>query len=82
MYTRARPHAPAQGSDISDRRNLQRELRTLVFFPKDDGNQNPRPGSTNIPTFWYREVEFPDEGHQKGLDLCEAARILNECPGL
>jgi len=70
-------------SDISDRSDLQRELRTLVFFPNDDGSQNPGPGSPDIPPFWYGEIEFPDQGHQKRLDLCEAAvGFFNKYPGL
>lgn len=78
VYMRTDARASKVRSDISDRSNLQWELRTLIFFPNDDGNQKPGPGSPNIPPFRYGKIEFPDEGHQERLDLCEAAMWLNK----
>lgn len=75
LYACARTHTRLRYymSDISDRSNPQRELGTLIFLPDDDGNQKPRPGGSNVPTFRYGKIEFPDKGHQERLDLCEAA---------
>ena len=73
VCTRTDTHAPMVRSDISDRSNLQRELRAPIFLPNNDGNQNPRPGRSNIPAFRNGKVEFPDKGDQERLDLCEAA---------
>ena len=61
--------------DIPDRSDCQRELKTLIFLPDDHRNQNPRPGSSDVPAFRYGETEFSDEGHEERLDLCDALLV-------
>jgi hypothetical protein len=50
---------------ISDWSDRQRELRTLIFLSDDHRNRNPMSGSSDVLAFWYREGEFPYEGHQE-----------------
>ena len=59
-------------SEISDRSDDQRKLRTLIFLPDDHRDQDPRAGRSHFPPLRYREAEFSDEGHQERLGLHEA----------
>ena len=61
--------------EISNWRDRQRELRALIFLPNDNGNQNPRSGSSDVPALRYGKTEFPYEGHQERLDLRDTSMI-------
>jgi len=55
---------------IPDTRDLQRELRALIFFSEDQGEHHPGFGPPDLRLMVrIRDIKLSDKGHQERLHL-------------